>query len=184
MYEQTFQKIVREKREEAEAAANAESAQAVGAPAAEAAPAADAKKAGLVFKAISVGDQGVIIGIGASVNVDKDKDFMTKGDLAELAYDFCASKDRVLKANHDEVLAQAELVQSWVGYPILKSGTPLAEGAPLPEDDPVVAIGLQKGCETHWFVGIRPNDPAVIERVNKGELVGFSWGGSALRTEA
>jgi hypothetical protein len=134
------------------------------------------------FKAVKVDDQGVIIGVGASIGLDREEDTVEKGALLGMAYDFCASKAREFRANHDkDVVLDAELVCSWPGAPVLKSGKILEPGAEIPEDDAVVAINFEKGNETHWFVGIRPKDARVTEAARKGELVGFSWGGMALK---
>lgn len=136
------------------------------------------------FKAVNVDDHGVIVGIGASISVDREDDAVQKGALLGLAYEFCASKGREFRANHDpEVVLDAELVASWPGAPILKSGTILQPGQEIPSDDPVVGINIEKGKETHWFVSIRPKDKAIVDAARKGEIVGFSWGGMVLKSE-
>lgn len=150
------------------------------------AAAAEAKAAKrATFKAVCVDDQGVIIGIGASIGIDKQDEAVTKAALLGLAYDFCANADRQFRANHDEKAAvDADLVCSWPGAPVLKSGVILAPGQDVPENDPIVAINIEKGQETHWFVGIRPKDEAVLKAARDGEIVGFSWGGYASKEVA
>jgi predicted flap endonuclease-1-like 5' DNA nuclease len=151
---------------------------------AEAQPAPAEEKA-MAFKAVCVDDQGVIIGIGASIAVDRQDEAVTKAALIGMAYDFCASSDRAFRYNHDaKANVDAELVASWPGAPVLKSGKILAPGEDVPADDPVVAINIEKGKETHWFIGVKPNDPQVLEAARKGEIVGFSWGGFAQKVTA
>jgi hypothetical protein len=78
----------------------------------------------------------------------------------------------------DEILKQKALVQ------ILKSGKVLAAGEAIPADDTVIGISIEKGKESHWFVGIRPNDDEVLELAKKGGVACFSWGAFVTRTEA
>lgn len=140
-----------------------------------------AAKARPTFKAIPSDNQGVIIGIGSAAHiVDRDDEVVTPAALLGMAYDFCASKAREFRANHDAVI-DADLVASWPGAPILKSGRVLGVGEELPTDDPVVGINIEKGNETHWFVGVRPHDERIVEAARKGEVVGFSWGGFAAK---
>lgn len=163
------------------------SAREAAAPAPVAAPQAGApggeskgEKKAMTFKAVCVDDQGVIIGIGASIGTDRQDEAVTKAALLGLAYDFCAGSDRQFRANHDEkATVDADLVCSWPGAPVLKSGKILDPGAEVPEGDSVVAINIEKGKETHWFVGIRPKDEAVLKAARNGEIAGFSWGGYA-----
>lgn len=133
------------------------------------------------FKAVSVDNQGVIVGIGsAAYIVDSEEDEVQQRALVGMAYDFCASKAREFRANHDDLL-EADLVASWPGAPILKSGRVLGRGEELPADDLVVGINIEKGNETHWFVGVRPHDPRVVDAARKGDILGFSWGGFAAK---
>lgn len=145
------------------------------------APGGEEKKAAAPrFKAIAV-DDGVIIGIGAyAENVDLDNEVVDKANLVKMAYEFCASADRTFKANHQEELG-ADLVASWPGAPILKSGRKLADGESLPDDDPVIGISLEKGAESAWFVAVRPHDPEVAKAAKAGEVVGFSWGATVTK---
>ncbi len=141
-----------------------------------------AKAKPVAFKAVSVDDHGVIIGIGAVAgNVDLDNETLAQKGLVTMAYDFCGANARVLKANHGDAMPKAELVASWPGAPILKSGALLAPDAMPTDEDPIVGISLEKGKETHWFVGIRPNDDAVLEQAKKGGIAGFSWGAYVTR---
>jgi Putative phage serine protease XkdF len=138
-----------------------------------------ASKGRPTFKAVAVDDQDVIIGIGSAAHiVDNDDEAVTPAALIGMAYDFCASKAREFRANHDAIL-DADLVASWPGAPILKSGRVLGAGEELPADDPVVGINIEKGNETHWFVGVRPHDKRIVKAAREGEVVGFSWGGFA-----
>ena len=137
------------------------------------------------FKALGVdtGDHSVIVGIGAAAeNIDLDDEVVRQRDLVAMSYDFCASKARAFKANHTDPLPKAELVASWPGAPILKSGRVLKAGEALPTDDDVIGINIEKGRETHWFVKVRPNDPAIVEAAQKGDVAGFSWAGLVNRT--
>lgn len=131
------------------------------------------------FKAVAVDAQGVIIGIGSAAHiVDREDEHVGAGALLGMAYDFCASKAREFRANHESPL-EADLVASWPGAPILKSGRVIGVGEELPDDDPVVGINIEKGNETHWFVGVRPKDERITKAARDGEIVGFSWGGFA-----
>lgn len=170
-------KAASEQYQQSVAAATASAAVTTGAQPA----AAEAKAA--TFKAVAVDDQGVIIGIGAMAgNIDRDGEVVQVGALLQMAYDFCASKARTFKANHDDAAElSADLVASMPGAPVLKSGRILKAGEDLPDDDPVVGINIEKGNEIAWFMGIRPHDPAVLEAARKGEIVGFSWGGFAAK---
>lgn len=133
------------------------------------------------FKAIAAQD-GVIVGIGSYAElVDLDNDVVRKSDLVKMAYDFCANKDRKFKANHKNDI-DCDLVASWPGAPVLKSGKVLRDGEPIPADDPVVAISLEKGSETAWFLAVRPHDKSIADLAEKGEVAGFSWAGPASRT--
>ncbi len=137
------------------------------------------------FKALSVdtGDHSVIVGIGAAAeNIDLDDEVIRQHDLVAMSYDFCASKARAFKANHADPLPKAELVASWPGAPILKSGRVLKVGEALPTDDAVIGINIEKGRETHWFVKVRPNDAAIVEAAKAGDVAGFSWAGLVNRT--
>lgn len=168
----TVEDVVRKAREERQDASKAKAS----------GKTAEAPEARPVFKAVNVDDQGVIIGIGASIAKDNEEDVVERGALVGLAYDFCASKAREFRANHDEaVVLDADLVCSWPGAPILKSGKILEAGVDAPADDPIVGINFEKGKETHWFVGIKAKDARITEAARKGELVGFSWGGLALK---
>lgn len=179
MSEQTIKDVVIAAREKAQAdvAAAAKPVEPVVEPAAE--------EKGMTFKAVCVDDQGVIIGIGASIATDNDNESVSKGALIGMAHDFCSSDNRAFRANHDKGMAiDADLVASWPGAPVLKSGRILAPGEAIPQDDAVVAINIEKGKETHWFIGVKPRDPRVLEQARKGELVGFSWGGYARKVTA
>jgi hypothetical protein len=133
------------------------------------------------FKTLAA-DDGVIIGIGSYAElVDLDGDVIKTGDLVRMAYDYCASTSRAFKANHKDEI-DCQLVASWPGAPVLKSGRVLRDGEPLPSGDPVSAISLEKGCETAWFIAVRPRDQKVFEAAKAGDVVGFSWSGPATRT--
>lgn len=132
------------------------------------------------FKAVSVDDHGVIIGIGAvSGNVDLDNDIVEHAALLNLAYSFCAG-NRTFKANHKTEIG-CDLVASWPGAPILKSGKTLAFGEETPDNDPIVGISLEKGTESHWFVAVKPHDPKMLKAAKAGDITGFSWAGMAER---
>lgn len=145
---------------------------------------ADEAKA-MTFKAVSVDDRGVIYGIGGSIARDKQDEDVEKGALIGLAYDFCARADRTFRPNHDQTATvDAELVESWLGEPVLKSGRVLAPGEAVPANDPIDLAQCRKGQETHWFMTVKPKDPAILDAARKGELVGFSWGGFARKVSA
>lgn len=152
----------------------------------EGAPAvAPAQDKAMTFKAVCVEDRGVIMGIGGSIAVDKQGEDVEKGALIGLAYDFCASAERTFRPNHDQHASiDADLVESWLGEPVLKSGRVLAPGEAVPQDDPIDVSQCRKGAETHWFITVKPHDAAVLEAARKGELVGFSWGGFARKVTA
>lgn len=138
----------------------------------------------LSFKAVKVDDQGVLTLCASSIAKDGADESVQKGAMIGMAYDFCASANRTFKANHDnEVPIEAQLVESMVGAPILKSGKILPAGEPWPEDDPFVGINVEKGNESHWFISVRPTDPEVVKAAKEGKIVGASWGGMALKVE-
>lgn len=142
---------------------------------------AEAEQKAMTFKACSVDDQGVIVLIGSAADIeDRDKETVEKGAVLRMAFDFCAGATRTFKANHDHEIA-CDLVASWPGSPVLKSGRLIESGEKLPDDDPVVAINIEKGRESHWFVGVRPHDPEVLKAAREGKLGGASWGGWATK---
>lgn len=152
-------------------------------PAADAAASGEAKSAAkptgdFKYKAIGVQEEyGVIIGIGAAAdNVDLDLEIVNKGALIQMSYDFCASTSRTFKANHTAIIS-CELVASWPGDPILKSGKALKKGDPIPEDDEIIGIGIGPDSGSSWFVGVKPQDKAILDAAKKGEIAGFSWSG-------
>lgn len=151
--------------------------------AAAAAEAAKGVKATFELKGVAVSD-GVIVAIGGSVNVDSDDDAVAQRALIDMSYDFCARGSRTFKGNHTDEI-KADLVESWTGAPILRSGKTLAKGEAIPKhaDDPIIGINIEKGKATHWFVGIRPEDPALLDEAAKGELT-LSWAGYVKREEA
>ncbi len=152
---------------------------------AEAIKAAREPRAVQTFKAVNVDDHGVIIAIGASIGLDREDETVTKAALIGMAYDFCATPNREFRANHDaEAILKADLVASFPGAPILKSGALLAPGSEIPDGDEIIGIDIRKGNETHWFVGIKPHDSAITEAARKGELAGLSWGGYARKEDA
>lgn len=149
---------------------------------------ADAKGAAFkakALKAVAVDEElGMIVLIGSAADiVDREDEAVDKAAVVRMAFDFCASDERTFKANHD-VEIDCSLVASWPGAPILKSGKVLELGAVVPQDDPVVGINIEKGKETHWFVGVRPNDPEVLKAAKEGEILGASWGGYATKVNA
>ena len=124
----------------------------------------------ITFKAATA-DHGVIIGVAASPALDHQDEITTKGAVVTMAYDFCSSADRTFKANHGEAL-KADLVASWPGKPIYADDGVTIKGIDIADPD-----------ATHWFVGVRPHDTAVYEAAKAGEILGFSWGGMAVKTE-
>jgi len=150
--------------------------------------ASSAKALAHVFKALSIDEKGVITGIGGAAGdinkVDLDKEFIEKADLMDLAFDFCGSANRSFKANHTDDLG-ADLVESWVGAPIIKDGDAvrvLKADEVLDDKMEVVGISTEKGAETHWFVGVRPHDQKVVEAAKAGELAGFSFSAIVTKT--
>lgn len=148
-------------------------------------PAAELAK--LSFKAVQVDDQGVITLCASSIAKDGDGDTVEKAAMIGMAYDFCATAERVFRANHDESAPiEAKLVESCVGVPVLKSGKVLEPGEAIPEDDPfdhVRTMDAAKACNTHWFVSVMPTDPEIVKAAKEGKIVGSSWGGMALKGE-
>jgi hypothetical protein len=135
----------------------------------------DGKAKPVSFKAISV-DHGVIIGVGSVADIyDKEDELVEKGALIGMAFDFCAREKRVFKANHTDEI-ECELVSSWPGGAIKATD---AEGK-----ETIIGIDIRKGVESHWFVGVRPKDPAILEEARKGNLAGFSWSGGADKKSA
>lgn len=162
--------------------------------AAEQAAAAQAGKgAPVTMRALKAdADSGVIFGVGGAAGdvnkLDLDGEFVAKADLTKMAFDFCASETRSFKANH-KADVKAALVASIVGAPIIKDekaagGTRILKAdEKLTDEMEVVGINTEKGNETHWFVGVRSEDPDVIAAMKAGEVVGFSWGADVVKTE-
>jgi hypothetical protein len=168
----------------APAVAPAEGAAAIAAPADAGAKGAPVFR---VYKADA--DTGTIYTFAsAAAIVDADKEAVPQKDLINMAHGFCASKAREFNANHGQDhfdLSKAELVESIVGAPILKSGRVIKLGEELPkaDEDPVVGMNIEKGAETHWLIAFRPNDEAVLEAAKKGSIVGASWEGLCNKVE-
>jgi hypothetical protein len=193
----TLRGVIRSARENAVAADLAAETAAAAATAAPAAKPADATPAGgaeakgapkfTVYKADT--ETGVIYTFASAAAItDADKEAVPQADLIAMAHGFCASKGRAFNANHGQDhfdLSKAELVESIVGAPILKSGRVMKLGEELPkaEDDPVVGMNIEKGAETHWLIGFKPNNEAVVEEAKKGGVVGASWEGFANKVE-
>lgn len=174
-------KAAREKREPESIAKH------TGQPIPEKKPEEKAKLGDLTFKAVKVDDQGVITLCASSIAKDGDNDTVQKGAMIGMAFDFCGSKDRIFHANHDKgAKIDAQLVESCIGVPVLKSGKVLEPGQEIPSDDPfdhVRTMDAAKACNTHWFVSVRPTDARIVEAAKKGEIVGASWGGMALKAD-
>ncbi len=131
-------------------------------------PANDSKA--VAFKAISVDEEGVIIGIGSSDAWDSQGESMTAKAVVQIAYEFCSKAEREFRINHDaEAIIGCDLVASFPGAPILVDGV-------------VVGIDIRANA-THWFVGVRPHDSSLVEEAKAGKIVGFSWGGYASKVE-
>lgn len=145
-------------------------------------------KAGPVLKATSLVDEehGVIMLVGSLADaVDLDLDSVPSNLLIKCAHEFTGRDQRTFNANHDEAV-KASLVESMTGVPILASGRRLKAGEHIPDNDPMVSIGLAKaaGEATAWVLGVKPDDPAVVQAAKDGKLVGGSWGGFATRSKA
>ena len=143
----------------------------------------------IAIKAIGSTPDGVIVGVGASAGspnkLDLDGEFFSKADLVRMAQDFCSSRDRAFKANHQKPL-ECDLVSSWAGCPVIREDgrlRTLKADETLTDAMNVVAINIEKGKETHWFVGVKPRDPALVELAAKGGIAGFSVGVLATRKE-
>lgn len=125
----------------------------------------------VTFKSALV-DHGVIYGVAASVAVDHENETVEKGAIVQMAYDFCGSDVREFRANHGEVL-KAKLVASMPGKPIYAS-----------DGVTITGVDLAKGEETHWIVGVKPEDPAIYEAAKSGAIGGFSWAGHATKGDS
>jgi hypothetical protein len=140
-----------------------------------------------VYKADA--ELGVISLFASAAGVtDKDGEIVPQSDLVAMAHNFCAAKAREFNANHGQNhfdLSKAELVESIVGAPVLKSGRVVKLGEELPavSDDPVVAINIEKGNEAYWMFSVRPNNDEVVEEAKKGGVIGSSWEGLCRKVE-
>lgn len=99
---------------------------------------------------------GILTLIGASCGVDRDNEFLAPGDMIKAAFDFTAGARRTIKANHKAEVG-ADVVESFVGCPVLKSGRIVRAGETLPPDseDPIVdavASLSNKSGAGFWFV--------------------------------
>jgi hypothetical protein len=125
----------------------------------------------VTFKASSVDEHGVIYGVAASTGLDHEGETTEKGAIVRMAYDFCGSDQREFKANHGETL-KAKLVASMPGAPIYAE-----------DGVTITGIDITRGQECMWFVGVKPEDPAIVEAAKSQQITGFSWAGLALRAE-
>lgn len=92
-----------------------------------------------------------------------------------------ASADVIEKAAHSYLVQSrksdvqhAEVLKGFGGKPIAD----IVESYIAPQDMTVAGQPVLKGA---WVMGMRINDPDVWDRVLKGELTGFSIGGTAER---
>ena len=139
----------------------------------------DAKASPVTLKAAYVGKGNVVYCIGAYAgNEDRDLDTLHISPLVQMAHDFVKSPAREFNGNHSTANKGApldmELVESMTGAPILQSGRVLAYGDDMPNDDPVTGIDL-KGDPIAWFCALEIHDPAIVELVKSGAIVGTSW---------
>jgi len=144
-----------------------------------------AKKSAPVLKATSIVDEehGVVMLVASLADaIDLDDDFVPAGTLVDKAHEFTWRGDHKFNANHEQAL-KGKLVESFTGVPILKSGRRLLAGEHIPDNDPIVSVGLLKaaGEATAWMIGVKPDDRAVVDAAKAGSLVGASWGGFAER---
>lgn len=146
---------------------------------------------GMALKAVNVDDLGVITFIGGAIGdakrLDLDGEFVEKGDLLTMAYDFCAGPVRTFKANHDDAgIIEAELVGNWAGAPIIQDGDAirvLKADEALTKDMVVKGICIEPGAETHWFLQARTTDEAVLKAAKEGNVTGGSWGAIVTKKE-
>jgi hypothetical protein len=151
---------------------------------------AESKGAPVTLKAAYVGPGNVVYCIGAYAgNEDKDLDTLHMPPLVQMAHDFVKASSREFNANHGTANKgapiDAELVESMVGSPILKSGRVLVYGdeMPDPKDDPVTGIDL-KGDPIAWFCALEVHDPAIVDLVKSGAIIGTSWEAYVRREES
>lgn len=151
-------------------------------------PAEDKARA---FKALGVDEHGVITLIGgASGSPDKldlDGEFLEKGDLVKMGFDFCSNTSRTFKANHTEPI-ECDLVENWVGPLLIQDGKnirALRANEKLTADTVVKGVGLRDESDAgaYWLVGVRPRDEAIIKAAREGKIAGASWGATCNKVE-
>jgi hypothetical protein len=121
--------------------------------------------------------------IGASVNLDLDGEMLAQKSMVTMAHDFTAG-DRVFKANHAEE-TEMDLVESMTGVPIVEENGALRTlKSSETVTDAMNVVGIDfKADATHWIVGLRPKDSAIMEAAKAGEIAGVSWSAYVTKTE-
>lgn len=154
-------------------------------------PAEDEKAKPVAFKAIGIDEYGVITLIGGAsgspAKLDLDQEFVDKGDLVKMAFQFAASATRTFKANHSEPI-DCELVENWVGPLLIQDGKTiraLKADEKITPETVVKGVGLRDESDAgaYWLVGVRPKDPEVIAAAKAGQIAGASWGASCSKVE-
>lgn len=146
----------------------------------------------VAFKAVGVDEFGVITLIGGASGtpdkLDLDGEFVSKGDLIKMAFDFAANAQRTFKANHSEPI-ECELVENWVGPLLVDGGSGVRALKANEKLDlskmSVRGVGVrdQSDAGAYWLVGVRPKDPEILEMAQKGQIAGASWGAQCNKVE-
>lgn len=140
-----------------DAAAGKKEGEAAAAPAEDEPIEAAAKAVEFAFKANE--ELGVIEGIASVADIfDRENERVQKGALVGMAFEFCAKSKRDFKINHTEKI-DCELVESYTGALTKVPGV------------------IDHSVKSHWFVTLKPKDPAILEAAKAGQVVGMSWGG-------
>jgi hypothetical protein len=141
----------------------------------------------VTFKAAYTGPGNVVYCVAAYAgNVDRDNDRLERPTLVSMARDFMKASKREINANHSTANKgepiDCDVVESVTGSPILASGRTLKYGEEIPDDDPVTGIDL-KGDPIVWIAAIEVHDPAIVELVKSGAIIGTSWEALVKREE-
>lgn len=110
-------------------------------------------------------ERGILYGIVYSPDeVDAQGDFATAGEIENAAYRFMKSANTAnVDLEHNQKKAPAFVAESW----LVKKGDPI-----FPDEKPGA-----------WAVAVKLEADDLKEAVRKGEITGFSMGGSGQRVE-
>jgi 2'-5' RNA ligase len=110
-------------------------------------------------------DEQIVYGVVLQPGVkDSQGDIVSAAEIEKAAHRWL-EESRKHDVQHDETVAPIVPVESFIAPAELEvAGKPVLKGS--------------------WVMAARINDPAIWDRVKKGEITGYSIGGSAIRSES